>query len=426
MAEIFPFKGYRYNSEKVNIDDVVSQPYDKIDEKMQKDYYDRSPYNIVRIILGKKEDRYSRAAKNFISWKNNGILCRDEQPSFYAYWQEYEIDGQKYVRKGFVGLGKLEEGEKVKAHENTMEGPKADRLKLLRATEANFGHIFMLYSDPERKVIKLLDEKIENEAPLFEVQDEDANVHKLWKINDRRVLELIQNYMLGKNLYIADGHHRYQTALNFKKESEEKGWSPGQDGGFDKRLMTFINIDDPGLRILATHRLVYGIERFEPDRFLKEVRKDFVVSRFENKEEMYNYLDTEEEKNIFGFKVQGRAEYYTLSREKEAKNLVPGYSSEWQNLDVTVLHKLILEKYMGIDEKALEQKRNLEYIRYRDQALQKLENSNYQAAFILNPTGIEEVVNLADRGEKMPQKSTDFYPKLLTGLVSHKLSINKK
>ncbi|MFW6237709.1 MAG: DUF1015 domain-containing protein [Halanaerobiales bacterium] len=426
MAEIYPFKGYRYNSEKVDVNDVVSQPYDKIDEELQEDYYNRSPYNIVRIILGKTENRYSRAAEDFANWKKKGVLCRDEQPSFYAYWQEYEVEGKKHVRKGFVGLGKLEAGEKVKAHENTMEGPKADRLRLLRATEANFGHIFMLYSDPERKVIKLLEKKIETEEPLCEVNDEDGNVHKLWKIDDKEARGLIQEQMKGKNLYIADGHHRYQTALNFKKECEKKGWSPGANGGFDKRLMTFINIDDPGLKILATHRLVYGVGGFRPDEFLEEIKKDFTVEKFKVKEEMYNKLDAAEgKKNVFGFKIKGREEYYTLTREEKTKNLVPDYSRKWQNLDVTILHKLILEKYLGIDEEALEQKKNLDYVRYRDRALDQLEEGDYQAGFILNPTGIEEVIELADRGEKMPQKSTDFYPKLLTGLVSHELDIGK-
>ena len=423
MADVFPFKGYRYNQKKVDVNDVVTQPYDKISSEMQEKYYEKNPYNFVRLILSKSENRYSEAAENLEKWKEDEILINDESPSFYAYWQEYKIDGEKRIRKGFVGLGKLEDGEGVKAHENTMEGPKADRLKLLKATEANFGHIFMLYSDPKQKINNLLENKIKNEEPLYKASDNNNNIHKLWRIDDKESISLIKKYMQGKELYIADGHHRYQTALNYKKECEEKNWK----GGFDQRLMTFININDPGLKILPTHRLLYGIKDFKSKEVLKALKGDFKIEEFTKKEDMYKKLDdAQDKKTTFGFKANDSKKYYTLTREKEVKDLVKNYSREWQNLDVTILHKLILEKLLGIDSKALEQKTNLKYVRNREKALSLLEkDQKFQAAFLLNPTNIEDVVNLADRGEKMPQKSTDFYPKLLSGLVFHKLNIYK-
>ena len=427
MAKVFPFHGYRYNQNKVeNLEKVVTQPYDKIDTKLQKEYYEQSPYNIVRLILGKEEDRYQSAADNLNSWIENQILFRDHKPGFYLYTQEYEVDGEKYIRKGIVGLGELEAGEGVKAHENTMEGPKADRLKLIRATEANFGHIFMLYPDKKNEINSLFDQIMKKEA-LFQVKDEDQNLHKVWQLTDPEIIKKIQKKMESKNLYIADGHHRYQTALNYQRECREKGWEADGVESFNHRLMTFVNMDDPGLKVLPTHRLLHGIKDFDLDLFLEKVGEDFRIEKFVDKKKMYNYLDENREKKVFGFKADSAAEYYVFEFEnKKVLDSVEGdFSRDYKELDVSILHNIILDKYLGIDKKALAAKSNLDYIRYRDKALEKLEDSKYQAVFILNPTSVKEVKDIADQGEKMPQKSTDFYPKLLTGLVINKLSIIK-
>ena len=427
MAKIFPFHGYRYNQKKVeDLEKVVTQPYDKIDQELQEEYYKQSPYNIVRLILGKEENFYQNAASKLKKWIKEQILIRDQEPGFYLYTQEYEVDGEKFIRKGLVGLGELEAGEGVKAHENTMEGPKADRLNLIRATEANFGHIFMLYSDPENKINGLLDQVMKKEA-LFNVFDEDNNLHKIWKLTDTNIIKEIQQQMRNKNLYIADGHHRYQTALNYQQECKEKGWQADGVESFNNRLMTFINMDDPGLKVLPTHRLLYGIEDFELESFLEKAETDFKIKEFKDKEKMYNYLDQNKNKKVFGFKVSKNDKYYIFEfKNYNVLDKIEGdFSKAYKELDVSILHNIILEKYLGVDKKALAAKTNLDYIRYRDKALNKLEDENYQAAFILNPTSVQEVKKIADQGEKMPQKSTDFYPKLLTGLVINKLSIKK-
>src|SRR6056297_1891102 len=224
MAKVFPFKAYRYNQEKVkDLEKVVTQPYDKIDTKLQNNYYEQSPYNIVRLILGKEENRYQSAAKYLKKWIKDEVLIQDQKPGFYIYTQEYEVAGEKFIRKGFAALGELEVGEGVKEHETTMEGPKADRLNLIRATEANFGHIFMLYSDRKNEINKLFEQIMKKES-LFEVKDKDQNLHKVWQLSDSKLIEEIQKKMESKNLYIADGHHRYQTALNYQRECKENGW----------------------------------------------------------------------------------------------------------------------------------------------------------------------------------------------------------
>ncbi len=427
MADVYSFNGYRYNQKKTdNLNQIVTPPYDKINKKDQEQFYKSSPYNIVRLIKGKdngRSNKYQKAAELLDKWIEKEILIKEQKPCFYAYYQEYDINGDKKVRKGFVGLGKIDDKKGVKAHENTLEGPKADRLKLLRATEANFGHIFMLYSDKKNYITKKIDDYLVNNKSLNSVVDRDNNIHKLWKIENPDLIKIIKENMKEKTLYIADGHHRYQTALNFKNECLKKGYQ----GDFDKRLMTFINIEDPGLKILATHRLVYGLKDFNPERFLDKIKKYFKVFEYNNSQQMFTKLkEDKEKKHSFGYKSkQGKYCVLTLQNSNIIQELAPEKSSSWHKLDVAILHKAILEKYLGIGEKELQEKSNLDYIRYKEKALDKLEKENYQACFILNPTPVKQVKSVADRGEKMPQKSTDFYPKLLTGLIMHKLNIKK-
>lgn len=432
MADVYPFRGYRYNREKAgDLNRVVSPPYDKIDDEQREGLINSSPYNIVRIILSEAttnyDDKYKVAAKYLQDWIDEGVLQRDEEPSFYAYYQEYKVEDEKKVRKGFVGLGKIEAGEGVKAHEETMSGPKADRLRLLKATESNFGQIFMLYSDPENGITEILDRNTEGE-PLVEVKDKDHNSHKVWRITDESFMSSIQGGMKDKSLYIADGHHRYETALNYRNECRQKGWESVANEGFDHRMMTFVNVDDPGLSILATHRLVYGLDQFKPHGVLDKARDNFSISRFDEQEDLLNKMDRDAgEKHTFGYRAKGDKAYWSLTLQDESimDELLPQRSEEWRRLDVVILHKLILEGYLGIDEEALEEKRNIEYVRGREVALNMLKEGKYQGAFITNATRIDQVKDIADEGEKMPQKSTDFYPKLLTGPVIHKLAIDK-
>ncbi len=437
MAEIFPFRGLRYNKEIVNnYSKVVTQPYDKISPANQERYYQKHDYNMVRIIKGKEkagddgENKYTRAASFFQDWQDKNVLIRDSEPAIYAYNQEYEVDGEVRTRKGFVGLVKLQApGEGVKAHESTMKGPKADRLKLMRAAEANFGHIFMLYSDKKRKANKALHKYTADHSPDIQAADDFGNVHKVWTITDQDIIKIVKETVSEKSLYIADGHHRYETAVNFMNECKQKGWRPQGVESFTHRMMTLINMDEPGLTILPTHRLIHGLESFSKEQFLNGARKNFEIETHNDSQQMFERLDNDlEVKHTFGFYPQGSNLHYSLTLKNEdiMDGLIPGrWSKTWKRLDVSILHKAILETLLGIGEKELEEETNVEYMRSREEALRNVDNGDFQMAFIMNPTSVDEVRKVADQGEKMPQKSTDFYPKLLTGLIMTKMDIVK-
>lgn len=429
MAHVIPFRGIRYDPEKVgDISAVVAQPYDRIGEKEQEIYYARSPYNIVRIIKGKSlptddgENVYTRAAAFLKEWLSRGILKRDGTPSLYAYHQEYTFNGARLTRKGVIALGKLEP-EKVHAHERTLKGPKEDRLKLMRATEANFGHIFMLYSDPARRADAGIEKAIENVSPTIEATDDFGNRHLVWQITDPTVIATVQEALSDKDLYIADGHHRYETAVNFMRECQEKGWRPAAPESFDVRMMTLFNINEPGMTIRPIHRLVHGITGFDPESFVEKAHENFAVLEHPDHAAMERAM--QRGKHTFGVYTGGKFYTFTLRDESLMDRLIEGHSSDWKRLDVAILHAAILERILGIDAQALEEQRNITYTRDPNDAIAQVNSGAEQIFFMLNPTTPQEVIRVADHGEKMPQKSTDFYPKLLTGLVLSKMEIHK-
>jgi len=431
MAQIIPFRGYRYDPEIVgDVTAVVTQPYDRIGAKEQEIYYSRSPYNIVRIIKGfpqpgdDGENAYTRAARFLAEWIENGVLKRDPEPSFYAYHQEYEFEGERFVRKGIIALGKLEP-EKVHAHERTLKGPKEDRLKLLRATEANFGHIFMLYSDPARRADGAVAAAIEGVPPAIEAIDDFGNAHRVWKITAPAVISAVEEALSDKDLYIADGHHRYETAVDFMRECRKKGWRPAGPESFDHRMMTLFNIDEPGMTIRPIHRLVHGIADFDAERFVEKAREDFEVAEHPDRAAMEEAVKEGKARHTFGVYTGGEFYTFTLRDESLMDRLIEGRSPDWKRLDVAILHAAVLERILGIDAEALEEQRNITYIRDPDRAIAAVDSGAEQIFFLLNPTSPQEVIRVADHGEKMPQKSTDFYPKLLTGLVITKMEIGK-
>ena len=434
MSEIIPFRGFRYDLAQVkDLSLVVTQPYDRISDEDQRVYYGRSPYNLVRLEKGRRkpedngENVYTRAGALLSEWVRKGILKRDETPSLYVYHQEYEFRGERLVRKGVITLGKLEP-EKVHAHERTLKGPKEDRLRLMRATETNFGHIFMLYSDRTRRADQALEGAIAGKPPTAEAQDEFGNRHLVWQVTDAGVIREVQSALADKDLYIADGHHRYETAVNFMHECEEKGWRPAAPESFNARMMTLFNLDSPGMTIRPWHRLVHGLSGFEAGALLGQVEKDFEVVRHASLEAVEKALQAGRKRHTFGFYAGGAFATLTLRDERLRlmdQLLSGGQSSDWKRLDVSILHTALLERYLGIDAKALEEERNVTYTGDPRDAVAKVDSAKEQALFLVNPTSPEEVRRVADHGEKMPQKSTDFYPKLLSGLVIHKMEIRK-
>ncbi len=423
MAFVYPFRGFRYNKEVVgDFDNVVAQPYDKTTAAMQEDYYRRSPYNVVRITLNMEkrdnpESQYPEAASILRQWIADKILIQDALPSMYAYYQDYMVEGQRKTQRGFIALLDLSNSESgIIPHEHTLAAPKQDRLRLMRSIEANEDFIYMLYSDDTLAVNRLIDESISGKKAEIEVTDEYGAIHRIWAITDPEALGAIQNAMLHKKLFIADGHHRFETSINFMNECREKGWKPAAVESFDKRMVTCFNTAD-GVTILPTHRLIRDLPEFDADTFLRRIEEQFRVDPFPSAAALWEEMKKGRSDITIGFYPASSRNFYILRLKKG-----PGTG---RPLDVTVLHSLLLERFLGIDESKLAAQSHLDYMRERELAVELINQGKYQAAFFLNPTTPEQMQQIASKGERMPQKSTDFYPKLLTGLVFAKMKIEK-
>jgi len=412
MAQVFPFQPYRYTPQAGRLDDLVTQPYDKITRQMRERYLSLSPYNLVRIILGEpsasdsdSDNVYTRAAGLLEEWIRRGILAREAEPALYAYFQQFrEPDsGQTLVRQGFIGLGAVEDYSAgvVHRHEQTLSGPKKDRLELLRHTRAHFGQIFMLYPDPEGAVDRLLAETA-SAAPACEVQDEYGALHRLWKIAGPAQIARVQETMAARKLLIADGHHRYETALAFHKENPSLA-------GAGKVMMTFVNMHSPGLRILATHRLVSGLENFDEASFLAKAGARFRIEEVGSSDQLRQIWAGAPEDRVSLAAAIGRRIYLLEGGDAGGR------------LDVTVLHEDLLEGVLGIGGEAVREERNLRYLRGLDLAIEHVRQNAAQIAFLLRPVSVAQVARIAFSGGVMPQKSTDFYPKLLSGLTIYRI-----
>jgi uncharacterized protein (DUF1015 family) len=413
MATIYPFQPYRYAPAAGPLGDLVTQPYDKIYPDMRARYLAASPYNLVRIILGEKFETdtntgnvYTRAAAHLQDWIAKGVLARDAEPSFYPYFQEFTDPdtGERLTRKGFIGLGKVEEYSAgvVHRHEQTLSGPKKDRLELLRHAKGHFGQIFMLYPDAQGAVDTLLDEAA-GSAPLGEVTDEYGAVHRIWRLsNPAKVAEITQR-MSDKKLVIADGHHRYETALAYSKENPTEA--------AQRVMMTFVNMHAPGLRILATHRLVNALDEFAPAALLERLRAAGRVETFASAESFKaRFAGAPPESIRVGVAIAGDSRVHVLEAPRE-KGV----------LDVPFLHERILSGMLGIGEEAVREERYIRYVRGIDAALGSVHKGEAQLAFLLQPTTIDQVASVSFGGGVMPQKSTDFYPKLLSGMTIYRL-----
>ena len=432
MAIVSPFRAWRYDPERVPVQQVVTQPYDKITPAMQEDYYQSSPYNLVRIILGKKQpgdgeagNVYTRAAASFQDWRQMGILKKDAEPSIYRYSQTFRVPGStaSAERRGFIALGRIEEYSAgiVYRHEQTLAKPKADRLDLLRASRAHFGQIFMLYSGAG-KVDALLDSST---PPDIEVTDEYGVVHRVWKVSDPAVITAVREQMRDRKLIIADGHHRYETALTYRNECRagaETG--TGLPTPYDSVMMTLVDMDAPGLVILPTHRLVFGLGHFSPERFQGDARKFF------NVEEVDPGIDAARATAILQnaghagtalLAVMPGRVFLLHTPKAMGTPLFGRFSLRQQGLDVVQLHRCLLEGVLKISEEAIRNQSHVSYCREAAEALSQVQSGAAQAAFMMNPVRMQQVRDIALAGEVLPQKSTDFYPKLLSGLTIYAL-----
>ncbi|MDF9407933.1 DUF1015 domain-containing protein [Pelotomaculum isophthalicicum JI] len=454
MATIVPFKGLRYNPGRIEeMAKVVTPPYDVIDTDAQDRYYKRHPYNIIRLEYGKTypeddeaDNRYTRAARDFDAWTKDGVLITETEPALYLYEQEFFAGGEKKIRSGFICGVKLEPYDKgiVLPHEETIPKHKADRLDLMRACRANFSPIFSLYADKEKKVEQSLREAVARTLPDISFTDEIGESHRMWVITDQAVISKVQQIMADKRIFIADGHHRYETALNYKMEREAQH---AQNEPYNYMMMTLVNLYDPGLVVLPTHRLIKNVDNLDIRRIIERIKDSFVVEEHRlgaNGSSLQELIKLMAERGQVG-KDKGKAPltqdtlayhphvfglyageniFYLLQlkNEKELSEIMPqGKSPAWQGLDVSILHSLVVDRLLGIGGELMAKAEHITYTREEEVALSLVDRGECQLALFLNPTFVEEVINVANNGEKMPQKSTFFYPKLITGLVVNQL-----
>jgi uncharacterized protein (DUF1015 family) len=422
MPQIKPFRGIRYNPEKMKrLTDVITQPYDQISNEMEQHYKERSPYNFVRLILTKyaeghdREKEYKDAKKYTDQWFNEHMFIHDQNEALYPYWQEFSVGKKRYLRKGFMCLVRLEElgTGNILPHERTLSKPKADRLNLLRTTQKDFEPVFLLYTDPQNMANSLLEEEC-IKKPLIEVKDDKNVVHKVWSAQNPTTIKQITDSLKNSIFVIADGHHRYETAFTYRNElrniTEEH---PAQ-----YKLITLVNIEDYGLVVLPTHRLIKNIKEFSPHAFLKKAQEFFDV-KHTNRDTIESDLE-KAKSNAFGFYSPKESAILKLKSPDVMKTYLPDRSKEYRGLDVVVLHTLLIETALGIAPQNIEE--HVRYERGAEATMKQVDSGEFHCCFLMNPTKPEQVKKVAENKERMPQKSTDFYPKLVSGLVFYDIA----
>ncbi|MDP3981187.1 MAG: DUF1015 domain-containing protein [Chlamydiota bacterium] len=436
MAIIKGLKAVYFNQQKVSIDQVVTQPYDKIDEARYQEYLNRDPYNLVRIILPRAEQGHDyAAAKNFYQQcREKGVLNQYDNETIFRYCEEFQRDGQKFIRESFVALAKLEpykEGTFV-PHENTLSGPKKDRIEHLRKTGVQFGVIFVLYDDEHDEVQQLLRSVSTNE-PVVSFRDQDYSVqHKQWAITDAEVIQQVALLMKEKKLFIADGHHRFETGLQYCQEMRQKN-TESERGlyPYEYIMMAFVNMRDERLLVLPTHRLIRNISDLDMDQMLDKLRENFSIERHPLPENLPEQVVKEKlhesGKERPSFVMYYGAQEWLLLKYKQKSMSETKFSEKhtqlWRSLDVVILHQLILEDVFGIDDDALRKQSNIVYCREVSESLEIIQKGGAQIAFLMNPILPETVCEIALSGERMPQKSTDFFPKFMSGLLIHDMNM---
>ena len=427
MAEIKPFRGMRYNTFLAGkIGELCCPPYDIISEEERLGYIAENEYNVIRLEFPKEgEDVYKTAGEVLDMWRNTGVLVHEIKPAVYIYEEEFNAYNKRSSVKGIIVRVKVEEFSKgvILPHEFTLSKAKADRFNLMKATNCNFSQIYALYMDEEHTTLKTID-SLSNRKPDQKFTDNDHVTHKLWIITDEKVIEKLVNDFADRKLYIADGHHRYETALNYRNYCRENGISKEGDPQ-DYQMMYLVDMQHPGLVVFPTHRMVRDLESFDKDEVLKGCEEYFDIKKFTSVGNINSELAKQykQGKKAFGFYC-GKGEWYLLvlkDIEVMAK-VLPDLSEASQQLDVSVLHSLILEKTMGIDEENMANQINLTYTKFFEEAIMKVDKGEFQCSFILNPTRVTEIRDVAAAGEKMPQKSTYFYPKMITGMVMNDLN----
>jgi uncharacterized protein (DUF1015 family) len=439
MAEIRPFKGIRYNTSKIKLEKIITEPYDRITPTMQEDYYQRSPYNVVRIILGKddepgdpEKDKYRRAKIYLDKWQEEGILSREDSEALYIYEQEFSVGVERKERMGLIARVKLADftSRKVLPHERTFPKHKEDRLKLLKATNTNTEQILLLYEDDKKEVFHAVEGALKKAELGAEVKDEDSFNHRLWIIKEKAAINKIQKSMARKVLVIADGHHRYETSLNYQKEMLREKKKVKGDEPFNYIMMTLFRLDDPGLVILPTYRLVKGLDKLSSEALKNLFKRDFEVSELNWERGSEQALLNEVQKRVqgenhtFAAFVSELKKIFIFRLNSEDildKEITEKKSRKWKRLDVSILHSLIIDKFQALCSKPFIPEDNVSYIRNLDEGIKKVADGEFQMIFLLKPVSLRQIREVVENGELMPHKSTDFFPKLKSGLIMNPL-----
>lgn len=427
MAKIRPFRAVIYNQEKIkDLSRVVCPPYDIISPHQQQSYHDISPYNLIHILLGKDipgEDKYLRAANYFRGWLKDKILIQEEKPAVYFYSQQYNLKGEKKTRVGFIALLHLEDkNPSVFGHEQTRPEPKEDRLRLLKAVRANLSPIFVLFSDKKRIIQRIHQQHIQNQKPFIDITDDEKTIHKLWKLDYQSVLDRLCFDMHNENIFIADGHHRYEVASAYRDEIRQIiGRFTGEEDS-NYILAYFTNVESRGLTILPIHRLVRSpLKMSDTAGLMVALREYFDVEEVRDKIRFFFLMEKAgHREHVLGMYKDRR---YLLLRLKNIKILdktIADKPKEYRSLDVSILNQIVLKNIFGLD---LEDRQGITFTPDADELIESVDRDVSSIAFFLNPVKIQQIMSLALNRDKMPEKSTYFYPKVLSGLVINKFDV---
>lgn len=431
MPDVRPFRGIRYDIAQVGaLSNVVAPPYDVIDPQLQDRLYQASPFNVIRLELNKEEstdsperNRYLRAASFLRDWRRDGILRQDDHPSLYVYEQTFEVEGHPHTRTGFLGRVRLErfgEGD-VYPHEQTLSGPKADRLALFNATQFNLSPIFGLYPDQEAEILRAAKAGIKDRTPL-EAVDHLGVLNRLWPVTDSATHTAVQGLMAKKSIFIADGHHRYETGLSFRDELAATGALSGSDDPANFCMMMLVGMSDPGLLILPTHRLVSGFAGLTVEALVERLVPEFdclIAPEGQGQpRRVWESIEEDGSQEVLGFGTVADGRWVTARLRSDATmdRLCPSQSADWRALGVSILHELVLKHLLGPLGNA-----SCRYVHLMDEVTADIDQRGCDLACLVPPAGMGHVESIASNLEKMPPKSTYFYPKLLSGLVLNPL-----
>lgn len=426
MAKIAPFSAIIYNQEKVkDLSRVVCPPYDIISTERQEYYHNLNPHNFIHILLGKDisgEDKYKRAANYFKDWLKNKILIQDKSPAIYFYSQQYHLKGERKTRLGFMARLYLEdENPSIFGHEHTRLEPKEDRLRLLKAIKANLSPIFVIFCDKKRIIQSIYQKHIQGKEPFVDISDDEKITHKLWRLDSAEILSNIKAKISAENIFIADGHHRYEVACAYRDQMKQRLKTLKGDEEFNYTLAYFTDAGAHDLTILPIHRLIKSDSRLDTDSFILNLKEYFDVEEIKDKIRFFFLMEKAgRTEHVIGMYKDKIFRLLRLKNIKMLDKMISDKTKEFRSLDVSILNYIILKKILSID---LEDKESLTFSPDTGELIEKVDSNPSYAAFFLNPVKVGQIISVALTGDKMPAKSTYFYPKVLSGLVINKFEV---